>query len=200
MTTYWPPDTLDRMVRAVEKVRERTLRTAAALEAGGIPYAVVGGNAVAVWVARVDAGAVRNTRDVDVLVDRADLDRVIAAMATAGFEYNFVNGVHLFIDGPTGKPSEGVHLLFAGEPVTPHDPLPAPGLNETERGPDYQVVSLEPLVRMKLVSYRLKDQMHLVDLAQQRLIDDGWPARYPSSLADRLREILARPESRPQFG
>ncbi len=37
---------LDRMVRAVEKVRERLLRSTAALEAAGVLYAVVGDNAV----------------------------------------------------------------------------------------------------------------------------------------------------------
>ena len=32
------------------------------LDGAGVPYAVAGGNAVAEWVARVDEGAVRNTR------------------------------------------------------------------------------------------------------------------------------------------
>src|SRR4051812_48134793 len=49
------PFSLDRMVRAVERVRERLVRATAALEKAGIPYAVAGGNAVAVWVTRVDA-------------------------------------------------------------------------------------------------------------------------------------------------
>jgi hypothetical protein len=53
---------LDRMERAVLKVRERLLRATQALEAAGIPYAVAGGNAVASWVATVDEGAVRTTR------------------------------------------------------------------------------------------------------------------------------------------
>lgn len=48
---------LDRMERAVAKVRERLLRATSALNAAGIPYAVVGGNAVASWVATVDEGA-----------------------------------------------------------------------------------------------------------------------------------------------
>ncbi|GMU56090.1 MAG: hypothetical protein AMXMBFR33_52360 [Candidatus Xenobia bacterium] len=47
---------LDRMVLAVEKVRDRLLRASQALAAAGIGYAVVGGNAVAAWVAKVDAG------------------------------------------------------------------------------------------------------------------------------------------------
>src|SRR3954454_21230086 len=76
---------LDRMERAVAKVRERLLRATAALNQAGIPYAVVGGNAVASWVATVDEGAVRNTRDVDLLVRRADLDAVTKALEAAGF-------------------------------------------------------------------------------------------------------------------
>ena len=46
--------TWERMIRAVEKVRERCVRAAKALEAAGVAYAVIGGNAVANWVARVD--------------------------------------------------------------------------------------------------------------------------------------------------
>ena len=47
------------MIGAVGKVRERLSRAVAALEAAGVPYAVVGGNAVAAWVSRVDEAAVR---------------------------------------------------------------------------------------------------------------------------------------------
>ena len=39
----------DRMIAAVEAVKERMLRAAGALELAGIPYAVAGGNAVAAW-------------------------------------------------------------------------------------------------------------------------------------------------------
>ena len=66
-------DILDRMVRAVEKVRERLHRTVRALEDAKIPYAVTGGNAVAAWVARVDEAAVRNTPDIDILLGRLRL-------------------------------------------------------------------------------------------------------------------------------
>ena len=61
----WPSDILERMARAVNEVQMRLLRAAQALEAGNVPYAVIGGNAVAAWVSRIDAGAVRTTRDGD---------------------------------------------------------------------------------------------------------------------------------------
>ena len=63
---------LERMVNAVEKVRQRLLRATAALNAAGVKYAVAGGNAVAAWVSSVDESAVRNTQDVDILVRRED--------------------------------------------------------------------------------------------------------------------------------
>ena len=57
---------------AAEKVKERLRRATRALDAAGVPYAVIGGNAVAEWVGRVDEDAVRNTKDVDLLIRRAD--------------------------------------------------------------------------------------------------------------------------------
>ena len=66
VTMAW--EILDRMEQAVAKVRERLLRVTAVLNQAGIAYAVVGGHAVASWVTTVDEGAVRNTRDIDLLV------------------------------------------------------------------------------------------------------------------------------------
>src|SRR5919205_3652179 len=83
VTMGW--DILDRMERAVAKVRDRLLRATAALNAAGVPYAVIGGHAVASWVATIDEGAVRNTRDVDLLIRRSDLPAVTAALEGAGF-------------------------------------------------------------------------------------------------------------------
>src|SRR5438874_1526290 len=103
MSTPFPPDILDRMVRAVEKVRARLARAAAALEAGGVPYAVVGGNAVAAWVSKVDEAAVRNTQDVDILIQRSDLRAAVAALEGAGFVYRHVAGIDMFLDGSGAK-------------------------------------------------------------------------------------------------
>src|SRR6476660_3498853 len=90
----------ERMVTAVEKVRDRLRRAAQALEQAQIPYAVVGGNAVASWVSEVDEAAVRNTQDVDILLRRADLDRAKTALAEAGFVYRHAAGIDMFLDGP----------------------------------------------------------------------------------------------------
>ncbi len=147
-------DILDRMVLAVEKVRDRLLRSTAALEASGIPYAVIGGNAVAAWVSTVDPGAARNTVDVDIMVNRSDLPAVKGALEGAGFQHYELMDVHMFLDGPNGRPSDAVHLLFAGEKVKQIYSEPAPTLVAVERNELHQMIALEPLVIMKLTSFR----------------------------------------------
>ncbi len=186
--------TWERMIRAVELVKERCNRAVAALEKAGLLYAVVGGHAVANWVARIDEGSVRNTRDVDILIRREDLPRAIVAMEAVGFVYAEVSGVHLFLDGPDGKPSQGVHLLFAGEIVRPEHTTPAADITDAEQSPSFRVVSLEALVRMKLESNRLKDLVHVQDLIGVGLVDETWLAKYPPHLAERLKPLIENPE------
>jgi hypothetical protein len=180
----------ERMVSAVEDVRERALRAAGALRMAGIPHVVVGGNAVAAWVARVDREAVRNTKDVDLLVPRQDFERIVAALQAAGFIHQNVAGVDLFLDGPQGSVRSAIHVLFAGERVRPDYILPAPDINESEAGPEFPVPTLEALVRMKLTSFRLKDQVHLLDLLEVGLIDASWCDHFPAPLGARLKELI----------
>jgi hypothetical protein len=188
-------DILERMVLAVEKVRRRLLRAAAALDGAGVPYAVAGGNAVAAWVARVDEAAVRNTQDVDILIERAELDRARAAMEAAGFVFRHVAGIDLFLDGPDAKARDAVHLVFAGEKVRPDYPLPAPSTSESEQlAAGLRVVALDALVRMKLTSFRLKDRVHLLDMLSVGLIGPETLDRLPPLLAARLGELLENPE------
>jgi hypothetical protein len=153
----------------------------------------VGGNAVAEWVARVDEDAVRNTRDVDILIRRTDLSAARTALEAAGFIYLQLLDVDMFLDGPQGKPSAGIHLLYAGEKVKPEYEHPSPGLDESERAAEFQVTSLEALVRMKLLSWRDKDRTHLRDLIGVGLIDAAWPARFASPLRERLQQIIDTP-------
>jgi len=181
---------LDRMERAVANVRERLLRATAALNAAGIAYAVVGGNAVASWVATIDAGAVRNTRDVDLLVNRADLPALTAALEAVGFVRDEVMDVEMFRDGPDGKPSEAIHLLFAGEKTRAEHMLPAPEIETVDDPEQFRVISLESLVVMKLMSNRRKDLTHLDDLISLGLVDSSWLPKLPPEMAARLKHLL----------
>jgi hypothetical protein len=182
-----------RMERAVEKVQERLERTAATLEQAGIPYAIIGGNAVRAWVAQADEAAVRTTRDVDILLRRSDFPAAIAAMERAGFVYRHVKSIDMFLDGPGSKARDAVHVLFAGEKVRPDDPVPAPDITEAEDIQQHRTLRLDALVRMKLTAFRRKDQMHLLDMIDVELIDESWCERLPSELAVRLKELIDDP-------
>ncbi len=184
----------ERMFRAVELVKQRLDRSCSALHNAGIPYAVIGGNAVAAWVATIDDGAVRNTRDVDILLREEDLDNATTALAEAGFVRDSVLGVTVFLDGPLGKPSQGIHILLAGRKVRADYASPAPGVERASNIDGKLVVELQALVEMKLNSFRDKDRTHLRDMIQIGLIDASWPSRFPQELGHRLQELLDDPE------
>ncbi|HVJ84555.1 MAG TPA: hypothetical protein VM452_02860 [Caulifigura sp.] len=184
----------DRMIAAVDAVRERARRASAALTQASVPHSIIGGHAVASWVARVDAEAVRNTADVDLLIRREDLDRAIAALGGVGFVHQNVNGIDLFLDGPAGSVRSAVHVVFAREKVFRDYPTETPDVTEAEPGPEFPVPTLDALVRMKLTSFRLKDKVHVLDLIGVGLIDETWLDRLPSTLVPRLQELLESPD------
>lgn len=185
---------LDRMVTAVELVRNRLQRATAALEAAGVPYAVVGGNAVAAWVATVDPSAVRNTQDVDILFRRADLKAAEQALVQAGFVRRHVSGIDFFLDGPNARARDAIHVVFANEKVRPEYLVSAPDVSDSVKPEDFRIIALEKLVTMKLTSFRRKDQVHLLDMLEIGLIDSSWTTRLPSELAARLQILIDTPE------
>lgn len=164
------------------------------MDAAGVPYAVAGGNAVALWVSRADEAAVRNTRDVDLLLRRVDLERAIQAMQKAGFVHRRAAGVDVFLDGPKAKVRDSVHIVFANEKVRPDELLPNPDVTESEKAERFRVLSLDALVRIKLTAFRDKDRVHLRDLIDVGLIDSSWPSRFPPELGSRLQMLLDNPE------
>lgn len=200
MATSLRPVSWQGMSDAVENVRRRLLRAVAALSAAGVPYAVVGGNAVAAWVSRADEAAVRNTRDVDLLLRRDDLPAATTALEQAGFNHRRVasrgrsGAMDVFLEGAEGKVGDAVHIVFAEEKTFPDQPEPNARSDKSEAAGDFRLISLEALVRMKLNAFRDKDRVHLRDLASVGLIDASWPARFSPTLAERLEAILSSPE------
>ena len=111
------PPNFEWQVAAVNRV-ERLLKTVTtALDAAGIPYAVIGGNAVATWIATRDVGAVRATKDVDLLLERSDLERMGEVLAPLGFIRDEVLGIPVFMEAEDSLPSQGVHIILANEKV-----------------------------------------------------------------------------------
>ena len=194
-TLYAGEDTLQRMVNAVEKVRDRLKRSTNALEEAGVPYAVVGGNAVAAWVSEVDDSAARNTPDVDILLRREDLEKATVALEKVGFIQKNSAGITMFMDGPGAKARDAVYVIFANEKVRPEYEFPAPDVaSSVIKSNNMRVLALEDLVRMKLTSNRLKDRVHIQDLDFVELIDSKMVGRMDGELGARLQSILNNPE------
>jgi len=143
-------------------------------------------------VATKDPAAVRTTKDVDVLLDRASLPRARAAADTAGFDYFEVLGVGMFLDRAAPNPRLGVHLVWSGEKIRPEYENPAPAVdNCPELAPGLPVVPLVALAQMKLQSFRDQDRVHLRDLIEVGLVDRSLHPKLPLALAARLHSLLA---------
>ena len=191
---------LDRMVRAVETVRARLRRATVAMNIANVPYAVVGDFAVATWVESVDASAVRNTPEVELLVRRADLPSTRNALIAHDFVYREVGGRVLFLDTPDSSERSSVRIYFAGETLRPEATVPFPDPAEDRVGiylnPDFKILNLGPLVMTSLSSFRNLDALRVRDLIDVGLVDRNWLeylAHGPPELIDRLRTLLDNP-------
>jgi len=177
---------------ALDEVSDRLQRICAALGAASVPYALVGGQAVAMWVASKDPAAVRTTKDVDILLRRVDLPRARGAALTVEMDYFEVMGVGMFLDQSDPNPRHAVHLVWAGEKVRPNYEFPAPTVEQRqELGPGIYVVSLAELVQMKLLSDRDQDRVHLRDMIDVGLMGRDMLTGLPRELAMRLDVLLA---------
>ena len=186
-----PPTIWGRYVMALDEVTERLERITRALESASVPYALVGGQAVALWVATKDPAAVRTTKDVDILLRREDLPRARSAALAARMDYFEVLGVGMFLEQSDPNPRRAIHLLWAGEKVRPEYPLPSPGIDDRQPlEPGKQVISLAGLVLMKLMSNRDQDRVHLRDMIEVGLIGRELLGTLPPDVATRLDALL----------
>jgi hypothetical protein len=181
----------ERYVMALDDVTDRLYRIVNALEREGVAYALVGGQAVALWVATKDPAAVRTTKDVDILLRREDLPLARAAASSVGMDYFEVMSVGMLLERSDPNPRKAVHLVWAGQKVHPDSALPSPTIDERERfEPNTHVVSLSGLVRMKLVANRDQDRVHLRDLIDVGLVTREMVQSLPVELAGRLDALL----------
>src|SRR5262249_12272749 len=128
---------IDSLASSYKQLLDATL----ALNVAEIPYAICGGFAVAAWCLYHEQQLLKeanperivppkpitlvNTRDVDMLVWRKDLGRMVSVMSRAGFHYETAAFVNMFVrkselqqgrrETVRSGLAEGIHLLFAGE-------------------------------------------------------------------------------------
>lgn len=180
---------------AIRRVERLLKKVTTALNEAGVPYAVVGGYAVAAWVASVDEHAIRFTKDVDILARRTDLPALSAALRNVGLDEAEVLGVTMFLDRKHPSPKSGVHVVFANEKIRAHYTQPAPDVDRVNRElRDFPVVDLVELVTMKLQSNRDIDRAHLRDLKSVGVLNADMLALVPAEFRDRLQHILDTPE------
>ena len=132
------------------------------------------------------------TKDVDILLRREDLSRARGAANSVALDYFEVAGVGMFLERTDPNPRRAVHLLWSGEKVRPDYPLASPTVDDRESlDPATPVVSLAGLVRMKLMSNRDQDRVHLRDLIGVGLVTRDFLAPLPNELAARLDALLS---------
>jgi hypothetical protein len=187
------PFSWDRMIRAVEKVRQRAIIASSALDAAGIESAIIGAKAVEYWVATVDPAGIRNTPNVDLLISRSDFASAITALAGAGFRHLPSQRLETFLDAESVSPRDGLHLVCSGEKVNGADLFPTPDVSDSVVGHAFRVIGLAALVRMKLTAWRTIDKVHLRDLLDVGVIDQSWTKQIPEELAARLQELIDDP-------
>ena len=155
-----------------------------------IDYRVVGGLATYLYVEEVHPDAGRLTKDIDIAVMRRDLPAIIAAVNLYGLEYRHVAGVDMLV--AKGEPSSrrAVHLVFSGEKVREDYTEAVPALGSApvvKQG--IRVLPLGDLVKMKLTSFRLKDQTHLKDIDEAGLITPQIEHQLSPELLARLAHV-----------
>ena len=188
-------DVLERMERAVQRVRARLDRSTGALEAAQIPYALGGSNATAVWIASVDESAVRQARNVELVLRRENLANALVALEAAGFVEKETDKGPRFLDGPNGKARDAVEITFGGEPVVGKSPhWLAPNPTDTELIDGRRVLRLASLVKFQLARYRLDDAVDLRDMLDVELVDASWLAKFSPELVARLQHLLDTPD------
>lgn len=165
-------------------------RIAGVLEKANIPYELIGGMAVFIHVNKLDPASARTSDSVDLMIRRVDLPRVIEAAERTGFVFRRAARVDMLLYG--GDEEEAVHLVFAGEKVKPNQIEPNLDVNpirERIHGTDVWMILVPDLIRMKLSSNRLSDQVQIQDMDHVGLITPEIERDLPPQLQQNLKRI-----------
>jgi len=153
-----------------------------AFSSAGLEYRVAGGLAAYLYVEDAEPDAGRLTKDIDITVRRADLEQIAKAVETFGLEYRHAAGLDMLVRREQVPARRAVHLY----------PEAAPELGPYRRIKGLRLIPLADLVRMKLTSFRAKDEAHLKDLDEAGLITGEIEAALSPILRERLAQVRAR--------
>jgi hypothetical protein len=178
--------------KRVDQLFDLAERLEEAFFSAGLEYRVVGGLATYLYVEELEPDAGRLTKDIDVAVRREDLPKIAKAVEGFGLQYRHVAGVDMLVQ--TEKPSarRAVHLIFTGQKVREEYPEPTPELGPYRKLRGIRIIPLADLIRMKLTSFRAKDEAHLKDLDEVGLITPEIESGLSPILRERLAQLRAR--------
>jgi hypothetical protein len=160
---------------------------AQALDADGIPYAIVGAMALN------EHGYRRTTEDVDVLLTADGLARFKAAHVGRGWVEKFPGSRGL----RDARHGVNIDVVIAGE--FPGDGKPKPvrfpdPATVAERGAHVALLPLDKLIELKLASgmsapHRLRDLADVIELVRIRALPENLAESLDESVRDKYREL-----------
>lgn len=178
--------------KRVDQLFDLAQRLEKAFSSAGLEYRVIGGLATYLYVEEVEPDAGRLTKDIDIAIRREDLPNIAKVVEPFGLQYRHVAGVDMLVQTAEPSARRAVHLVFTGEKVRKDYPEPAPELGPYRTIRGIRLIPLPDLIRMKLTSFRIRDQMHLKDLDEAGLITPDIEAGLSPILRDRLIQVRAR--------
>jgi hypothetical protein len=166
--------------KRVDQLFDLAKRVETAFSCAGLEYRVVGGLATYLYVEEMEPDAGRLTKDIDIAVRREDLEAIAKAVEPFGLHYRHAAGVDRLVQAAEPSTRRAVHL----------EPTPELGPCRTIQG--VRLIPLVDLVRMKLTSFRAKDEAHLKDLDEAGLITAEVETKLSTVLRERLAQVRAR--------
>lgn len=162
------------------------------LEEAGVPHELVSWLAVSLHVENADSTHSSLTRDIDIMIRRGDMTRVVAIAEQHGFRFRHSAGLDMLLYGETNSDRDAVHLLFSGEKVKETQFEAHPNIRPVRaglHGQEFLVIPVVDLVRMKLSSYRDKDRVHVRGMEAAGLITLEVEQTLGEELRARLKHI-----------
>ena len=115
-------------------------------------------------------------------------------MAENGYHYRKAAGLDMFLEGKNDSVRYSIPIVLANQKIKQDDYESNPDVEPTVYGDGIRTLPLERLARMKLNSFRLKDRIHLLDMIQVGLLDEGWFGKFPKPFGERLKSLVDNPD------
>jgi hypothetical protein len=181
------------MFAAAESIRELQARIIRVLRDSSITFALSGSNATFAWIADIDEAAVRQYRNIELIIDRRDGEHVTERLSQLNLLPDKAPFQIYFRERYTQRKRWAHRALFAGEQVAGGQCC-VPSLSNVIWLRNAPIIGLKQLVTFQLSRWYLDDQVDLRDLIEVGLVEATWLTWLPAALASRLKELLDNPD------